>query len=225
MPTPTEPTEPTEITPPRPQGERDVLASLSRLLERQGGDAGRVAELLYRENYELRERARTLSAAVPPEGAVVLPADAVATWQAYQALGTPDDVQAALATAQAAQQELAQARWTADVQRAAEALGWAAAPLRRLAEGLTIELRETTAGETTTLTPYVVSEAGAVPLAQYATQEWAEFLPALQVTAAPTGAAFVRQGTTTTAPTDPVAAFIAARNEARDKASLPLKRS
>ena len=221
---PEEITQPTQPTTP-PDAPDRVLASLSRLLERQGGDAGRVAELLYRENYDLRERARTLSAAVPPEGAVVLPVDAVPTWQAYQALGTPAEVQAALATAQAAQQELAQARWTADVQRAAEVLGWAAAPLRRLAEGLTIELRETTAGDATTAAPYVVSDAGAVPLAQYAAQEWAEFLPALQPTAAAlSGAAFVRQGTTTTAPTDPVTAFITARNEARDKAPLPLKR-
>ncbi|PDW02288.1 hypothetical protein [Candidatus Viridilinea mediisalina] len=54
------------------QGE--ALAGLQRLLERQGGDSGRVAELLYRENYELRERARQLSERLPAQGAVVLDA-------------------------------------------------------------------------------------------------------------------------------------------------------
>ncbi|NCC94512.1 MAG: hypothetical protein EOM10_14750 [Opitutae bacterium] len=204
------PDEPTTSTTDAPDA---VLTGLQRLIERQAGDASRVAELLYRENYDLRERNRQLAV---PEGAVVLPSEHAAAWQAYQALGTPETLAEQLAQATKATATLAELQRAAHLRTIAEAAGYRPGVLQRLAADVTLELREGAA--------FVVSGETVTPLADYAAREWADFLPALQ--APEPGTAFVRQGTGGgTPPTDPVAAFIAARNEARDKAPVPLKRS
>jgi hypothetical protein len=126
-----------------------------------------------------------------------------------------DAVTQRLTAAEQAAAELATLQQTERLRAIADAAGYRPTVLQRLATGLALELRD---GR-----PVVVEGETATPLATYAEREWADFLPSLLKTEP--GAAFVRQGTTTTAPTDPVTAFITARNEARDKAPLPLKRS
>jgi hypothetical protein len=202
---PTQPTDPTDA-PDR------VLQGLQRLIERQSGDASRVAELLYRENYDLRERNRQLAL---PDGAVVLPPEQATRWQAYQALGEPDAVTQRLTAAEQAAAELATLQQAERLRTSADAAGYRPTVLQRLAAGLALDLRDSG--------PVVLDGETAIPLATYAEREWADFLPSLLKTEP--GTAFVRQGTTATAPSDPVTAFITARNEARDKAPLPLKRS
>jgi hypothetical protein len=193
----------------------DITASLQRLIERQSGDAGRVAELLYRENYDLRERARQLSEQIPAQGAVVLPPDQAAHWQAYQQLGEPDALTQRLTAAEQAAQELAGLRRAEQLRTVADAAGYRPSVLGRLAEGLALELRDGT--------PVVVTGDTVTPLADYAQREWAEFLPALAVT--PAGTSYVKQATTVGQGSDPVAAFTQQRNEERDKAPNPLRRS
>jgi hypothetical protein len=56
--------------------------------------------------------------------------------------------------------------------------------LQKLADGLTLELREQQVDGQTARVPYVVTGEGqqqqATPLADYAAEHWADFLPALQ---------------------------------------------
>lgn len=213
------------------QGGGDVLAGLQRLIERQSGDAGRVAELLYRENYDLRERARQLQGQLPAEGAVVLSGDQVQHWQTYQQLGAPDALTQRLTAAEQAQQELSGLRRAEQVRAAAEAAGYAPAVLNRLADGLTLDLRDQTVDGQVRRTPYVVSGEGAqqtaTPLTDYARQHWAEFLPALQPAQQQGqggGTTFVPQTSGNGAPANPVEAFIQKSNEARASKANPLKR-
>lgn len=207
-----------------PQGGPDVLTGLQRLLERQSGDAGRVAELLYRENYDLRERARQLASQIPAQGAVVLDHAQAAHWQAYTALGEPSALQQALDARQQAEQRLASLEREATLRQIAEASGYRPSVLGRLAEGLTLELRENQ--------PVVVTGEGAqaqvTPLAEYAQREWADFLPALAQTTGTgsgSGTTFVRQPASSGGQgTDLLTSFIDQRNAERDKAPNPLRR-
>ena len=203
---------------PQPQPQPDVLAGLQRLIERQHGDAGRVAELLYRENYELRERARSLSEQLPAQGAVVLPPAQAAHWQAYTAMGEPDALTQRLTAAEQASAELVGLRRAESLRTVAEAAGYRPSVLNRLAEGLTLELRD---GQ-----PVVVTGDTATPLADYAQREWADFLPALtqQAQATGQGPAFVRQQPGTGAAADPIAAFIDATNQQREARPNPFAR-
>jgi hypothetical protein len=152
------------------------------LIRREGG-ADATAQLLFQENREHRQRIRELEQRVPGEGAVVLSGDQAAAWQTYQGLGAPTDVQQRLTAAEQAQQELAGLRRAEQIRGVAEAAGYRPTVLERLAEGLTLELREEQVEGQAARVPYVVtkSEQGEqrTPLADYAQQHWADFLPAL----------------------------------------------
>jgi hypothetical protein len=179
-----------ENTPPaQPQGvgtggrdEATILEGLQNLMRRQGG-ADATAQLLYHENARHRERIRELEQRVPGEGAVVLSGDQVQAWQTYSQLGAPTDLQQRLTAAEQAQQELAGLRRSEQIRGVAEAAGYKASVLERLAEGLTLELREEQREGQAARVPYVVSGEGqqqqATPLADYAQAHWADFLPAL----------------------------------------------
>jgi hypothetical protein len=175
---------------PQPQGggtggrdEATILEGLQNLIRRQGG-ADATAQLLYHENARHRERIRQLEQQLPGEGAVVLTGDQAAAWQTYQGLGAPNDVQQRLTAAEQAQNELAGLRRAEQIRGVAEAAGYRPTVLERLAEGLEFEVREEQRDGQTARVPYVVSGEGqqqqATPLADYAQQHWADFLPALR---------------------------------------------
>jgi hypothetical protein len=174
-------TAPQQQQQPQPQGGgQDWQQALSNLIQRQGGE-GAAATLLFNENREHRQRIRELEQRVPGEGAVVLSGDQAAAWQTYQGLGAPTDVQQRLTAAEQAQQELAGLRRAEQIRGVAEAAGYKPGVLERLAEGLTLELREEQRDGQTARVPYVVTgENQAEPLAEYAQTHWADFLPALR---------------------------------------------
>jgi hypothetical protein len=203
---------------PQPQGGgQDWQQSLSNLIRREGG-ADATAQLLFQENREHRQRIRELEQRVPGEGAVVLTGDQAAAWQTYQGLGAPTDVQQRLTAAEQAQNELAGLRRAEQIRGVAEAAGYKPGVLQKLAEGLTLELREEQRDGQTARVPYVVSGEGqqqqATPLADYAQQHWADFLPALsaqqqQQPPQGGGVAYPRQqgGGGQTATSNPVGAY------------------
>lgn len=163
----------------------------SDVLEQYGRDALRLAEKLadvQADNYRLREERRGLKSQiaetqskVPSEGSKVLSADEAAEYAAYLALGKPKDVKAALDTKGTAEQELTALKREKLLSKAAEAAGFKASVLERLAGDLQIEL-EAKDGKPLV---YVVKDGEKVALADYAEKEWADFLPALQQKAAP----------------------------------------
>lgn len=221
--------DPTPTPTTAPQG-GDVLTGLQRLIERQGGEAGRVAELLYRENHDLREKNRALSGQVPGQGAVVLPPEQAQQWNAYQQLGKAEELKAALDARANAEARLASLEREATLRQVQEASGFKASVLGQLpgATALTFTVREVEADGKKLATAYVTDTAGQEhPLSAYAEQHWADFLPALVVAqgAAPSqGTSFVRQATGGTVPNNPVDAFIQQTNERRAARPNPLAR-
>jgi hypothetical protein len=172
--------------PPSPQlqggstGGQDWQQSLSNLIQRQGGE-GAAATLLFQENREHRQRIRELEQRVPGEGAVVLTGDQAQAWQAYQGLGAPTDLQQQLEQAQQASTELATLKRAEQMRAVADAVGYKPGVLHKLADGLTLEMREEQVEGQAARVPYVVTgENQAQPLTDYAQQHWADFLPALQ---------------------------------------------
>jgi hypothetical protein len=174
-------------TPPQGGG-HDWQQALNNLIQRQGGvDA--TAQLLYHENARHRERIRQLEQQLPGEGAVVLTGDQAQAWQTYSQLGNPNELQQQLEQAQQATTELAGLRRAEQVRSVAEAAGYKPGVLQKLAEGLTLDLREQQVEGQTARVPVVVTGEGqqqqATPLADYAQQHWADFLPALQAQGGP----------------------------------------
>jgi hypothetical protein len=174
-----------------------------------------VAELLYRENHELREKNRTLAAQAPAQGAVVLAGEQAAQWQAYTALGKAEELKAAIEARGAAEGRLAALEREATLRQVQDASGYKASVLGQLpgASDLTFTVREVEADGKKTPTAFVKDKAGAEhALTAYAQQHWADFLPALaapQGGAPSQGAGFVRQasGGTKPAPADPFTAY------------------
>lgn len=174
----------------------DVFAKLQAMIDRKGGDAGAVALMLFQENYQLREMNRQLKAKAPAEGAIVLAAQDAAAWDAYRKLGAPSDLQTAIAQRDQAQGDLAKLQRSAAIREAAEAAGYKASVLAGLdaqAGGLTYEMREQAGADgAKAKVAYVkAGESEAVPLAQYAEQQWGDFMPALVATQ--TGTAYPPQ--------------------------------
>ena len=162
-------------------GDPPWLAGLANLIARNGGNTSVAAEILYKEKYEQRERIRELEGKVPPAGAVVLTAEQAAQWQAYQGLGAPDALTAALKERDDAKGELAKTQRERTLQQAAEVYGYNPAVLAKL-PGFEqpVALKERTENGKVIRTAVVQAEGGEVPLNELVQRDYAEFLPALQ---------------------------------------------
>lgn len=159
----------------------DPAAGLRNALQRHQGDALALANQLYSENYQLRERNRQVAAQVPAQGSVVLTSEQAAQWAAYQQLGAPDALKTTLEGAQTAAQELTGLKRQATIRTAADAAGFKSTVLGQLAGDLAIEVREIETNGKKAPAAFVKGQDGQeVGLAQYAQQHWADFLPALQ---------------------------------------------
>lgn len=177
----------TDPATPPPAGEQQsqadqVLAAFQRLLDRTKGDGVALAQQLYRENYEYRDQIRALRDRQPPEGALVLTGDAAATHQQYAALGrAPAEVAQALAELETLRAQAAQRARADLVGEAAKAAGLKAPVLARLAgDELPIVLKDEQRAGKPAKAAYVTVDGKDVPLAEYATKAWPDFLPALK---------------------------------------------
>jgi hypothetical protein len=159
--------------------------TLMRILEKQ-------SELLS-DNHRLRGQRTTLkqqladaTGKVPAEGARVLTADEAKVYDAYTALGKPDALKQAIDANGQATAELLSLKREKTIAKAAEAAGFKASVLAQLAGDLDIQ---TKAGKDNKPLAVVVKDDKETPLADYAAQEWADFLPALETKVAHTGQA------------------------------------
>lgn len=162
--------------------ERRLTEAFENLAGREGGrDAAGI--VLLQENRSYRERIRELErqveqlqGQVPAEDAVVLDDEQAQQWQAYQDLGTPDEIRQ-----QRGDYESLQRRQV--LTQAAAAHGYKAPVLERLAGDLTVEMREEKQDDKPVQVAYVVpGEDGngqAARLDQYAKEHWSDFMPAL----------------------------------------------
>jgi hypothetical protein len=158
--------------------------ALMRLLEKQA------------DNSQLREQRRTLRQEVTdlkskaaPEGTRVLSTDEAKAYDAYAALGKPDDLRKAIDLNGEATAKLARLEREQLLGKAASAAGFKSAVLQRLAGDLPIEIRDVDGKPAA----FVKDATGETPLTEYATTAWADFLPALQVEAQQGGTSYVNQ--------------------------------
>jgi hypothetical protein len=152
------------------------------------GDAERALGYFLRDNRKYRKDNSDLKAKLPPEGAVVLTADEAKAWDEYKALGKAGDLKAALGERDRLKDEADGLRRAEVYKQAAEAHGYKAPVLSRLAsqEKLQIEIREEKVGAKTAQVAYVkgVDDKGketATKLPDYAARAWPEFLDSLPI--------------------------------------------
>jgi hypothetical protein len=136
---------------------------------------------------QARERVAELERQVPPEGAVVLTAAEAAQWQQYRALGEAPAVALRLHDAEGAASELASLRRERQIGEVAQASGYNARVLARLAGDQSFELRDEQHEGQAVRRAYIRDGETLVPLADYATRTWGEFMPALAPATEPPG--------------------------------------
>lgn len=163
----------------------DASDAFQRLLKKHNDDGTRLAEKLFGENYELRQKNSTLSARVPGEGAVVLQGDDAKDWQRYREFGKPSEVKASLESGRAAVAERDRLGKAESYRRVADHMGYTAPVFSRLAaqDDLAIEVvdgkEKGTDGKPVKVAVVKGDGDSATPLEQYVADHWAEFLPAL----------------------------------------------
>jgi hypothetical protein len=168
-----------------PQGGSSKVRA-SDVLEQFGKDAVRLAEKLadvQSDNYRLREERRGLkqqvteaTGKVPAEGTRVLTTDEAKAYDAYVALGKPEEIKRSIDANGVATAELTTLKREKQIRAAAEAAGYKASVLTTLAADLDIQ---TEAKDGATLV-YVVKDGEKTALTDYAKKEWPDFLPALE---------------------------------------------
>lgn len=165
-----------------------VLRSFESLLERHGNSATVVAQLLFTENKELRDKARQLEGRLPADGALVLSGNDVTAWQAYQALGKPDELKQGLEERTQLQGQLSGAQRADTLRTVAETVGFKPTVLTNLdrmakAEGkdLAFTVRDEQRDGKPVKVAYVKDGDKETVLTDYAQTNWADFLPSLSV--------------------------------------------
>jgi hypothetical protein len=179
---------PTPTPTPTPKDDDfDVQAAVQQLLAKHG-NAERALGYLLRDNQGYRKKNAELKAKVPDEKAVVLSGDDARAWDEYKALGKAGDLKAALGERDRFRDEADGLRRAEVYKQAAEAHGYKAPVLSRLAsqEKLQIEIREEKVGAKTAQVAYVkgVDDKGketATKLPDYAARAWPEFLDSLPI--------------------------------------------
>jgi hypothetical protein len=168
----------TGITPPpaTPPAASDPAAAFNNLMARSS-DAAALARQLFEENFRYRTELREAQRQLPAQGAAVLTPEQAQAWAAYQQLGAPDQVQTTIQQAKQLQRDL-------DLRSVSDASGYKFGVLKQLAGDAAFEVRDETKDGQQTKAVYVKVEGKDVPLETYATERWADFLPALKPAAA-----------------------------------------
>lgn len=163
-----------------------VTKAFEKLLERKGGDASAVAMMLFTENKQYRDTINELRGKVPSEGAAVLSADEAKDWQEYRALGNVADIKQGLEQRTQLQAQVEESQRESTLRTVAETVGYKPTVLMQLdrmakAQGkeLAFEMRDVQLDGKTVRTPFVKDGEQEQSLSDYATTQWADFLPAL----------------------------------------------
>jgi len=170
-----------EQTLTRAQWERERAAELAT--KTTADLAVKVAELEF-DLKAKRGELDTLKGQLPPEGSVVLKGAEKDRWEAFNALGKPEDLKAALTDRDTLTAEKAQRERQDSIKAAAEVAGYKARVLERLApEGAAFDVREAKDNEgKPTRTAFIRVGEKETPLTDWAATD-PDFLPALVVTA------------------------------------------
>lgn len=163
-------------------------AGLAALLRRHKDDANSAVTQLYDENYTLRKRVKKLRSQVKtatgavPEGAVVLSGDELTQYNAYKQLGKPDEVRGKLDTIVRLEAEKATAQRTTAIAAAAQIARYKSdvLELALAPKNLGVEVVEEEKNGQKVKVAYVKDGETRKVLTEYAKDNWANLLPALQ---------------------------------------------
>jgi hypothetical protein len=165
--------------------------ALMRLLEKHAdvlGDNHR----LRGQRSALKQQLAEAQGKVPVEGARVLSAEDATAYDAYVALGKPDEIKKTIEVSAGATAELAKLKREKELTKAAEAAGYKSSVLMQLAgDSLDIQTKQGKDGKPAAV---VVVDGKETPLTDYAQAQWADFIPALTPKAQPAGAPDINAG-------------------------------
>lgn len=164
--------------------DKDPTAAFQSRLAKMNGDAMGFATQLFDENFHLRKDKRDLEKKVPTEGAVVLSKEDASEYEALKALGKSGDLKTKLEAAGTLETENATLKKKDILRDIASAHGYKLSVLQDLdakGGGLEYTLKEEkdTKGQARKVA-YIKQEGKDVPLEQFATEKWADYMPALK---------------------------------------------
>lgn len=169
--------------------------AIQTLLDKHKGDAMSLALQLFGENFQLREKNRTLKEKIPAEGFVVVAKADADSLTTYQALGKPDELKTRLDAHTTLETELATTKRAVNIRRVAELAGYDASVLEAIAGDADFFTKEVEDGGKKIEKPFVkVKENSAdveKPLTEHAESAWQKFMPSLKVGGQQKGTGFV----------------------------------
>jgi hypothetical protein len=153
--------------------------SFQKLLDKKNQDGIALARELFDENHELRKRNRELKAKVPADGTVILSAEDAKAWEAYRALGKPEEIGQKLKDGDEAKTKLSGLEEEKVLSGVATELKWKPEVLSDLAKGknLTWVVTEKDGKKTVSVKD---ADGKEHPAEDYAKANWSLYLPALQ---------------------------------------------
>lgn len=166
---------------------KDLVAQLAKGGSPADASITQLIKSQQARNQELTAEIEALRKKLPADGAVVLEGDALKVYEAYQALGKPDELTKLIEAGKSATEELAGIKAGELFRQAAKAHGYHEAVLERLAkqDGLAvteIKVSKNDEGEEVTTAFVRQGEKDApVALTEYAEKNWKDLLPALTV--------------------------------------------
>lgn len=165
--------------------DKDPTAAFQNRLNKMNGDAMAFATQLFDENYQHRSEIRDLKKKVPGEGSVVLSKEEAASYEAFKALNLkPEEVKTKLESVSTLEGENATLKRKDTLRDVAGAAGFKLSVLEdrdRSIEGLEYILKDEKDKQgNARKVAYVKHEGKEVPIEQFASEKWADYLPALQ---------------------------------------------
>lgn len=175
------------------KGGNDPAQAFQNALAKKSGDALQLASQLFDENFSLRGEKRTLKTevaelrkSVPADGSIVLSPDKAKEYEAYKALGKPDDLKTRIDAHETLESEVKGLKKKEVIREVAEIHGFKPTVLEdrdKAAGGLEFVIK---LDDKKRKVAYVKDGDKETPLTQYAEDNWADYLPSLKVEQGPT---------------------------------------
>jgi hypothetical protein len=164
--------------------DKDPTQAFQNRLAKMNGDAMAFATTLFDENYQLRGQLREAKKSLPAEGSVVLSKDDAAEYEALKALGKAADLKKQIEGHATLAEENASLKKRDTLRDVAQVSNFKLSVLEdrdKASGGLEYVLKEEKdkSGEKRKVA-YVKHEGKEVPLEQFASEQWADFVPALK---------------------------------------------
>lgn len=219
-----------------PDDDKDIQASLQKLLDRHNGESETVAGLLFRENHSLREDKRTLRVRVdeleskkPSEGSMVLSKEEAEAWTAYSELGKPEEIKEKIGKVSEYEGELSQIKRRGALSEAAKIINANGDVLSRLipadSEILLKDVNVTKDGKSSVeKVPFIKTSSGETQLSQFIDVDLKDFHPAIynQPKGQAQGASLPPQGKAGENQTNGVDSLVDGFNKRRNPEDNPL---